>query len=245
MNAISLTNISKTFRLPDRKSSPALENINLEIQEGEFFILIGPSGCGKSTLLRIISGLEKEHLGSVKFSQTISKTDFSFVFQQFALLPWLTVAQNVELGLLQRNMTDKDRFENVKQELSKLRLEHIANKYPRELSGGMKQRVGIARALVTDPKIIFLDEPFSELDSFTAEELRQELLSIWQERRPTIVMVTHIIEEALELADRIAVMTPHPGKIENIYNNTLTRPRQKRTTEFYQLEDELYKCLKP
>ena len=222
-----------------------LADVDLEIFNGEFFMFLGPSGSGKSTILRIMSGLEKDFKGKVEFGQGITRKDMSFVFQEFALLPWLTVSENVELGLLARNMTIPERQKVVRAELELLGLEKFGHVYPRELSGGMKQRVGIARALATNPKVMFLDEPFSELDSFTAEELRKKLLSIWQERRMTIIMVSHIVPEALELADRIAVLTPRPSKIEKLMENHLSRPRQKRTEEFFRLEDELYRVIKP
>lgn len=246
-SVISLKNITKTFIFDGREPPKliAIEDISLDIASGEFFVFVGPSGSGKSTLLRIISGLEKDYKGEINFGKGISHDDFSFVFQQFALLPWLTVFNNVELGLLDGISSYHERKETVLRELKQLGLEKFAHSYPRELSGGMRQRVGIARALATNPKIMLLDEPFSELDSFTAEELRKELLAIWQERKMTVVMVTHIIEEALELADRIAVLTSRPGKIEKIVTNNLSRPRQKRSPEFYTLEDEIYSLVKP
>ncbi len=248
-SALSLERVSKIFFDPPVHGSAeaftAIKDINLEIEKGELFELVGPSGSGKSTLLRIMSGLDREFTGSVKIASDITPFDISFVFQEFALLPWLTVRENIELGLLARDIAKEKRFHLVEQEIKTLRLEGFGQRYPRELSGGMKQRVGIARALVTNPKIIFMDEPFSELDSFTVEELRKELLSIWAQRRPTIVMVTHIIEEAVELGDSIAVLTPTPGKIEKILKNTLPRPRQKRSLDFFQLEDAIYKLIRP
>lgn len=240
---IKLNNISKTFA-EDSKKLEVLRDINLEINEGEFFIFLGPSGSGKSTLLRIMSGLEKEFQGSVKLGDGISKFDFSFIFQQFALLPWMNVYQNVELGLLTRDIPKKERFEKVMSELQKLGLDKFANSFPKELSGGMKQRVGIARALVTNPRIIFMDEPFSALDSFTAEGLRKEILQIWQATKTTMIMVTHLISEAIELADRIAVLTSRPGKIEQVVKVNLSRPRQKRSPQFYNLEDKLNSLIK-
>ncbi len=175
----------------------------------------------------------------------MSFRNVGFVFQQFALLPWLSVFQNIELPLLARHTPPEERKKRVEAELKRFHLEKFAHTRPRELSGGMRQRVGIARALITEPKIVFMDEPFSELDSFTAEELRAELLEIWSERKVTIVMVTHIVEEALELADRVAVITPRPGTIEKIVINDLPRPRNKRSESFYRLADELYKLIKP
>ncbi len=240
-----LKNVSKTFDQGGREELTALKDINLEIEEGEFFVFVGPSGCGKSTLLRIMSGLEKAYHGKMTLGEGVRREDFSFVFQQFALLPWLTVYENIEIGLIARQIPENLRRKKIEETLKLLRLEKSHKLKPKELSGGMRQRVGIARALVTDPKIIFMDEPFSELDSFTAEELRKELLSIWQGKRPTIVMVTHIIEEAVELADRIAVLTARPGRIEKIIENNLPRPRVKRSDYFFKLEDDIHRVIKP
>lgn len=244
MNAITLKNITKTFLDEKGKKIEALKDIDLQIQSGEFFIFLGPSGCGKSTLLRIMSGLEKEFAGNLILGKDIKSHDLSFVFQQFALLPWMSVFENCQLPLLSNDLSKEERFEKVSGQLKKLGLENFAKNHPKELSGGMKQRVGIARALVTDPKIIFMDEPFSALDSFTAKVLREEVLSIWQDEKPTIIMVTHLISEALELSDRIAVLTPRPGMIVEIIENTLPRPRQKRSDSFYQLEDKIYSLIK-
>lgn len=243
--AISANNITKVF-LED-KVNPlwAIKDISLEIAVGEFFVLLGPSGSGKSTLLRIMSGLEDVYEGTLKYGDGLSFRDVSFVFQQFGLLPWLTVKQNVELALIARKVPEEERIVRVEKVLKEMGLEKSASVHPRELSGGMKQRVGIARALVTNPKIIFLDEPFSELDSFTAKELRQMLLDIWQREKMTVIMVTHLTEEAVQLADRIAVMTERPGTIEKIIKNHLARPRLPRSQEFYDLQDQLYKLVRP
>lgn len=243
MKAITLKSITKIFS-EEEKELTVLKDINLEINQGEFFIFLGPSGSGKSTLLRIMSGLEKSFKGKVELGGDISKSDFSFVFQQFALLPWMSVFENVEIGLLSRASSKTERYEKVMAELQKLGLEKFAKSFPKELSGGMRQRVGIARAFVTNPKIIFMDEPFSALDSFTAKELRQEILTIWQKTKSTMIMVTHLISEAIELADRIAVLTPRPGQIEEVVENLIARPRQLRSKDFYALEDKLYKLVK-
>ncbi len=243
--AIKLNSISKEFNDPNQKQLVSLKNISLEIKPGEFFVFVGPSGSGKSTLLRIMSGLEKTYDGQVSFGPGYSHAETGFVFQQFALLPWLTVIQNVEMGLLSHKLNPNELRSRAHAELTKLGLNAFSHSYPVELSGGMKQRVGIARSLVTNPKIIFMDEPFSELDSFTAKELRHEIIQIWHERKPTIVMVTHIIEDAIELADRIAVLTAQPGKIEKIVEVGLPRPRQKRSESFYAIEDHLYKLIRP
>ena len=241
---ITLKNITKYFE-EDEKKLLVLDDIDLEIEAGEFFVLVGPSGSGKSTLLRIMSGLEKTYKGEVVLDKSVGKNDMSFVFQQFAVLPWLTVYQNIELGLFAKKLDEKARHSIVMKELKQFGLEKFAHSRPRDLSGGMRQRVGIARALATEPKIIFMDEPFSELDSFTAEELRKELLAIWADRKPTIVMVTHIIAEAIELADRIAVLTPRPARLEKVVKDSLVRPRAMRSPEVFNLEDQLYQLIRP
>lgn len=240
---LSLSHISKVFKEPNGKIVPVLTDISLSIRPGEFFILLGPSGSGKSTILRIMSGLEKSFGGNLAYGADMKAGAMSFVFQQFALLPWMSVYDNVALGLVAHK--EGNRRERVSAELKRLGLERFAREYPRELSGGMRQRVGIARALVTNPKIMFMDEPFSELDSFTAEELRAEVLRIWEETKTTIIMVTHLIPEAIELADRIAVLTKRPATIEKIIENKMPRPRLKRSKAFYDLEDSLYALVAP
>ena len=242
-NIITLKNVSKSFDDSPDSRVEVVHDVTLDIHESEFFIFVGPSGSGKSTLLRIMSKLESRYKGSMVLGE--GSDSQAFVFQQFGLMPWLTVYQNVELALIGQRIPLHLRREKIINELKSLGLEKSIHAYPRELSGGMRQRVGIARAFVTNPKVVFMDEPFSELDSFTAEELRKEVLRLWQERKMTIVMVTHIVEEALELADRIAVLTPGPGKIEKIVTNPLPRPRSKRSPAFYALEDELYKLIRP
>lgn len=240
---IQLKKVSKSFGTSNKRTL-VLSNIDLQIKKGEFFVFVGPSGSGKSTLLRIMSGLEKSYKGELVLDDG-ALPRMSFVFQQFALMPWLTIFENVEMALYSQNMSRDERKQRVSKELKTLGLQKYAQNHPRDLSGGMRQRVGIARAIVGEPEIMFMDEPFSELDSFTAQELRAELLGIWEKRRMTVVMVTHIVDEAVELADRIAVLTPRPGKIEKIYVNNMNRPRAKRTPEFFQLEDLVTKTIRP
>ena len=241
---LSLSSVTKTFGGSEASGMLALDHIQLDIRQGEFFVFVGPSGCGKSTLLRIMSGLDKPSRGSVVLREGMSPDDMSFVFQNFALLPWMTVKESIAMGLVGRGVPAAKQEKIIKNELKIFGLEKFAHSHPRNLSGGMRQRVGIARAFATSPSILFMDEPFSELDSFTADELRKELLSIWKERKTTIIMVTHIVEEALELADRIAVMSPRPGTIEKIFDNKLPRPRNKRSKEFFAMEDKLYEQIK-
>lgn len=240
---LTLSGIRKSYG-QGKSRQVILDGVDLSIETGEFFLFVGPSGCGKSTLLRIMSGLDKDFQGQVKFADGLFHRDLGFVFQSFALLPWMTVSENVEIGLIARGIEQTERKRAVMQQLEQLGLENNANSYPRELSGGMRQRVGIARALVTDPKLLFLDEPFSELDTVTAHGLRAELLKIWEERNLTVVMVSHIVEECLELSDRIAVLHPRPGGIERILHNPLPRPRNTRSAEFFKMEDQVTELIR-
>jgi NitT/TauT family transport system ATP-binding protein len=237
--------VGKTFKEDSGGSLTALRDISFEVGAGEFFVVLGPSGSGKSTLLRIMSGLEKSFEGTVRLGEGVTHDDMSFVFQHFALLPWLTVRANIELNLLAREPSAAKRKKRVDEELARFGLAKFAESRPKELSGGMRQRVGLARAFVSRPKVIFMDEPFSELDSFTARELREEFLQIWKETKKTVVMVTHLIEEAVELSDRVAVLTPLPGRLEAVVENELPRPRRERGAPFSRLEDRLYKLVKP
>lgn len=237
---LTITDVRKSYpKKEGRKGLHALENINLSIQRGEFLVLLGPSGCGKSTLLRILAGFDAPSFGRVSYAPGFDKTKINFVFQNFGILPWLSVFKNVELGLIGRAIPERQRVRAVDAILEKLTLLPFKNHAPHELSGGMKQRVGLARAFVTQPEIIFLDEPFSELDFYTAKTLREVLLSMRQEHGTTVVMVSHHIEEAIVMADRIAVFSPRPGTIAKIFDNTLPRPRNTRTTAFFTEEDKI------
>lgn len=242
--AIRVNHLSKTFHNEDGTTTPTLKNISFDIHTGEFFVFLGPSGSGKSTLLRLICGLDTLNSGSVEWSD-VDKKHVAFVFQQFGLLPWLTVAENVSIGLLDGALTASERNARVMERLNILGLKKFASTYPRELSGGMKQRVGFARALVTNPKILFMDEPFSELDTFTAEELRQELIELWKKEKFTVVMVTHNVDEAIELADRVCVLTARPGTVKAIVPITLKRPRNMRSKAVFALHDELTELVRP
>lgn len=236
--------ISKQFADEKGRHHFALKNISFSVENGEFFVLIGPSGCGKSTLLRILAGLETETTGAITMEHGLAHGDLGFVFQQFALLPWLTVYGNIELGLLSREPHPTIRHQKIMAIIDELRLTQFTYAHPHELSGGMRQRVGFARALVTEPKILLLDEPFSELDTFTAEELRQELLRIWALRKMTIVLVSHNIPETIALADRIGVLSARPGTLIEIVHNPLARPRDLRSAQSFALEDKLRDYLK-
>lgn len=230
---LTLEKITKIYD-DDEKKTVVLSDISLEIKPGELLAIVGPSGCGKSTLLRIVANLIPATSGHVVAGREI-KT--GYVFQNYALFPHLTVKENIEFGLKMRNETRKD--EDIKKLVAEVGLTGVENKHPKELSGGMKQRVGIARALAIQPDLLLLDEPFSSLDEFTSEALRTELLGLWQRRKITVVMVTHLIAEAVELADRIVVMEAKPGRIREIVANPLPRPRKMRSLEVFAAEDKI------
>ncbi len=224
-----------TYRT-DGKSTEILKDVSVEILEGQFTCLVGPSGSGKSTLLRILLGLLKPTKGTVSVREGLKS---ALVFQNFALFPWLNVADNIGYGLKMSGVAESNIEHIVRDLIKTMGLEGWEHKHPKELSGGMKQRVGIARALAIQPDVLFMDEPFSALDAFTADQLRKEMLDIWKERRLTVVMVTHLVTEAVEMADRILVMSSRPGTIIKDVDVFLSRPRRTRSAEFYRHEDEI------
>ncbi len=240
MTLLEVQNLSKQFDL-EKERLIALRDVSFEVNEGEFFTIIGPSGCGKSTLLRTVAGLYKQTRGRISWSQ---RPKIGFVFQNYALFPFLTVYENIEFGLKMQAVGVARRKEIVNKLIKEIDLVGFEDKHPLELSGGMRQRVGIARALAVSPNILFLDEPFSSLDELTAEVLRKLLLDIWKKQQITIILITHLISEAIELSDRIAVMGSAPGTIREIFIDNLPRPRNKRSAQFYELEDRLSRLLK-
>ncbi|HEX2823043.1 MAG TPA: AAA-associated domain-containing protein, partial [Streptosporangiaceae bacterium] len=246
---ISVRALSKSFSGPQGHPVPVLEGITLDVAEGEFVALLGRSGSGKSTLLRCIAGLMAPTEGEVLFrgkKLVGTNRDTTMVFQTFALLPWLTVQQNVEIGLEARDVPPGPRSERALRAIDLVGLDGYESAYPKELSGGMRQRVGFARALVVEPAALLMDEPFSALDVLTSENLRGELLELWEGQRfptKTMVMVTHNIEEAVLLADRILVLGTNPGRIRADMPNPLPRPRRRRTADFDALVDEIYRLM--
>lgn len=239
---LTLSNVKKTFR-EDGRTLEVIGGITLEIGE-EFISVLGPSGCGKTTLLRLIAGLEKADSGEIIFHT--EDTRIGFVFQSPTLLPWLTVLDNVALPLVSQGMRWRDAREKARKFLSLVGLLPFEDFYPRELSGGMRQRVNIARALVVEPTILLMDEPFSQLDPLTAESLRTEVLDLWLYGVTTvraIVMVTHNVDEAILMSDRIVVLTPRPAKIAGLITVDMPRPRDRRSPQFQQLEDKIYELI--
>ena len=242
MIKVRAENITKEF--PNKgggQGSIALSCINLQINDGEFFAIIGPSGCGKSTFLEIVAGLVKPTSGNIYIDdEMITRPDHNrgIVFQGYALFPWRTVMGNVSYGLEEKGVLQPERDKVCSKYISLVGLLGFEKHYPHELSGGVKQRVAIARALAYDPDILLMDEPFAALDAQTREILQVELLRIWNETRKTVLFVTHNIEEAVFLADRIAVMSGRPGMIKKIIDVPLSRPRQEEhrlTQDFMKL----------
>jgi NitT/TauT family transport system ATP-binding protein len=227
----------------------ALVNINLTVSEGEFFVMVGPSGCGKTTLLRILARLEKQSAGTFELRRTDpSRPPDSMVFQEQSVFPWMTVHDNVAYGLKMRGVPKKQREETVRYYIDKVGLTKFAKAYPFQLSGGMKQRVSLARAFANDPEILLMDEPFGALDEQNKLLLQEELLRIWTEHRKTVVFITHSIDEAIVLGDRIMVMTAHPGQAKAFVQVPFTRPRGvyeiRATPEYGQLMYSIWELLR-
>lgn len=245
---LEVKNVYRTYHHEDT-NIVVLEDVSFDIYEDEFVCLVGPSGCGKSTLLRMIVGLDRPTKGEILYrGQGIKGVNpkIALVFQNFALVPWFTVWQNVALGLEARGISKEERERRVRYWLDKVGLDGHENAYPRELSGGMKQRVGFARALALEPELLCMDEPFSSLDPLTGQNLREELLRLWSNRElPTlaILMVTHSIEEAIFMSDRVIAMSTHPGKIIGEIKVDLPRPRNQRDEVFQKIVDEVYSLI--
>ena len=243
---LELRGVQKSFDRGTGKPLRVLEDINLDVRPNEVLALIGPSGCGKSTILRIFAGLIKPTKGKVRYrgkKQEGLNSNVAIVFQGFALYPWMTVEANVEAVLQAKGLDAITVKERTNKAIRMVGLEGFEEAFPRELSGGMKQRVGMARALSVDPEILFMDEPFSQVDALTAEGLRAEILDIWDdaERNPSsILMVSHDIKEVAYMADRIVVLSANPGRIRTIVDNPLARPRDTRSPEFLRLVDQLH-----
>jgi NitT/TauT family transport system ATP-binding protein len=243
---IEVSNVNKSFTSPDGSPLSVLEDISLSLHEGEIVALLGRSGSGKSTLLRCIAGLIAPTSGTVSYRGTPltgANPGVSMVFQSFALLPWLTVAQNVELGLEAQGVGAAERKERAEAAIDRIGLDGFESAYPKELSGGMRQRVGFARALVVEPDALLMDEPFSALDVLTAQNLRAELLRLWSEDDfPTkaMLIVTHNIEEAVMLADRIFVLRSNPGRLRSEITCPFPQPRNRHDEAFGALVDEIY-----
>ena len=234
-----INHLNKNFNV-DGESVNILNDINLSINKGEFVAIVGHSGCGKSTLLKIIAGLLDYDEGNVTLdNKKITKPDIDrgMVFQEHRLFPWLTIKENLSIGLDKLNKKSKE--EIVAEHLKLVQLEGFENVYPHQLSGGMSQRAAIARALVNAPKVLLLDEPFGALDALTKIILQEEILKIWEKEKTTMIMVTHDIDEAVYLADRIVVMSEKPGKIKEIVTVDLGRSRDRGSADFARIKKKI------
>ena len=242
---IRMKDLLKKFKKGDGEVV-ALEGLSLNVNQGEFVCLLGPSGCGKTTVLRIVAGLETRTGGHVIVDGeevTGAGPNRGVVFQEFALFPWRTVRKNIEFGLEIKNVPSAERQAISSRYIDLVNLEGFENAHPQQLSGGMKQRVGIARALANDPAVLLMDEPFGALDAQTRNLMQKELLRIWSATRKTILFVTHSVDEAVYLADRIVVLTARPGRVKQEIPVRLPRPRDRTSAEFISIRGEVLQVL--
>ena len=239
--ALTINGLGKAFSI-DGRTLPVLEGIDLSIRPGEFVSIVGASGCGKSTLLRLIVGLDTDYSGEIRLDgERIATTslDRGIVFQDHRLFPWMTLEENVGLALLNTDIPRDRRAQIVAEHIAMVNLTGFEKAYPHQLSGGMAQRAAIARALATEPKLLLLDEPLGALDALTRVHVQKELQRIWMAQRSTMLMVTHDVEEALYLGDRVIVMAPNPGRIRRIVDVDLPHPRDRSSPVLHKLRDEI------
>lgn len=240
-SALFIRDLSKVFRSTDGENLLALDGLSLSVAAGEMVSLIGPSGCGKSTLLRLVAGLERPTTGELRVGGAPIEgpsAERGLMFQDPNLFPWLTVRRNIQAGLVARGMM-RGRRGDVDEFLRLMGLVPFARMYPHQLSGGMAQRAALARALVNHPKVLLLDEPLGALDQFTRMRMQDEVLRLWRARRTTMLLVTHDIDEAIYMSDRIVVMTPRPGRVDQIIPVSFERPRQRNAAAFLALRSEI------
>ena len=247
---IQARNVTLSVKPKNREPVTALNNFNLDVARGEFVSIVGPSGCGKSTFLNILLGLIEPDTGEMQLNGTRitgPSQERAMVFQEFGLLPWRTVTANVELGLELKGVPAEQRLARANELIKLVGLSGFERHYPHELSGGMKQRVGLARALATEPEVLLMDEPFAALDAQTRDLMQAELLQIWERTQKTVLFVTHSIEEAAYLSDRVVVMTARPGRTKDILKIHLPRPRDyemRLTPEFNEIKLRIWEVLK-
>lgn len=246
MAGITVQNLSKSYDLEDGSNLNVLDEISVEIEDQEFFSILGPSGCGKSTLLSILAGLADYDSGEVNIGMHGASTDdtrIGFVFQDPTLLDWKTVGQNVKFGLEGMGIPEEEHQQRIEDALERVNLLDFIDEYPQSLSGGMRQRVGLARALSIDPEVLMMDEPFSSLDEITARQLRTDLLEIYRETQKTIVFVTHHVPEAAFLSDQIAILSANPARIQEIIEVDVERPREMDEPKLLDYEQEILEAL--
>jgi NitT/TauT family transport system ATP-binding protein len=249
MALITIDRVSRTFEDTKRKQTvTALDNVSLSVERNEFLCLLGPSGCGKSTLLNMIAGFDKPTAGTVSVGGSVVEepgADRGVVFQQANLMPWLPVWENVAFHLKMRSVGKSERRERAQRYIEMVGLKGFESHFPSELSGGMNQRVGIARALLMNPEVILMDEPFGALDEQTKMDMHAELIRIWRESRSTIVFVTHGIDESLALGTHVAVMSARPGRIRELLPIELERPRDPTSAAFNDYKRHILSLLRP
>jgi NitT/TauT family transport system ATP-binding protein len=242
MGNLEIRSLNQSFLRDDGSNLVVLDNVNFEVKDEEFVCILGSSGCGKTTLLRLIAGLDTAQQGSIVLDGEEMKgtsPKVGMVFQEYSLFPWRTVIDNIAFGLEMQGMAKEERYRIADRYLSLVNLTQFRDSFPSELSGGMRQRVAVARALALDPVLLLMDEPFGALDAQTRNMLQKELLDIWEETKKTIVFITHSVDEAVYLSDRIIVLTPRPGRICRIFEVPLPRPRDRTNVEFAQVRREV------
>lgn len=241
--SLKISHVGKNF-LIDNEEIPILKDIDLDIKKGEFISIVGSSGCGKSTLLKMIIGLEDVSTGEIILNGKKDKgkkdIEVGMAFQEARLYPWLTVKENIEFGITKK-LSKAEKEKLVAEQIQIVGLQGFENALPNQLSGGMQQRVSIARALVTSPEILLLDEPFGALDALTRINMQNEVLEIWKKEKKTMILVTHDIDEAIFLSDRIIVFSSRPGQIKQIINVEMSRPRDRSSFEFIKIRKKIYK----
>jgi NitT/TauT family transport system ATP-binding protein len=242
MGDLQIRNLSQSFLREDGSTLAVLENLTFDVQDKEFVCILGSSGCGKTTLLRLIAGLDEARSGAIVIDGEEMRgpsPKVGLVFQEYSLFPWRTVIDNIVFGLEMKGVANEDRYHIADRYLDLVNLSQFRDSFPSELSGGMRQRVAVARALALDPVLLLMDEPFGALDAQTRNMLQQELLDIWAKTKKTIVFITHSVDEAVFLSDRIIVLTPRPGRICRIFAVGLSRPRDRTSVEFAQVRRDV------
>jgi NitT/TauT family transport system ATP-binding protein len=246
MGKLAIRDLNQSFAKDDGSRLVVLDNIKFDVEDKEFVCILGSSGCGKTTLLRLIAGLDTAETGSILLDgEEIRGTSpkVGMVFQEYSLFPWRTVIDNIAFGLEMQEMGKDERYRIAERHLNLVNLSQFRDSFPSELSGGMRQRVAVARALALDPVLLLMDEPFGALDAQTRNMLQKELLDIWEETKKTIIFITHSVDEAVYLSDRILVLTPRPGRLCRIFPVDLSRPRDRTSPEFAQVRREVLELI--